>query len=261
VPELPEVEMVRRYLEAHCLGKTVAGAVVNQPACINVPPTAYGRCIAGATLEHVWRKGKLVMVDLSNQVSLIVHLALGGEVLLRDTADHDPARTQIVLTFADGTALHFHQLRLGNVHVYPTYHLATTRLGRLGADALDELPSVAGLQALYGASGKPIKVLLLEQTLICGIGNLYGDELLFGAGLHPERRGKTLTGEEFVRLREAIAETLNAALRSRTPEAPPYEPHVYGRTGEPCRACGCTIQRLRLNNRSAHLCPTCQPLG
>ena len=261
MPELPELEMVKRYLEANCLGKTLAGAVVNQPACINVPPTAYERCIAGAQVEHVWRRGKMVIVDLSNGVSLIVHLALGGEVILRDTPDHDPAQTQIVLTCADGSALHFHQLLLGNVHVFPTYHLATTRLGKLGPDALNELPAAEELEAVYGRRNKPIKVLLLDQSLLCGIGNFYADEILFQVGLHPERRGKTLAGQDFVRLREAIRQVLDAALRSKAPGADPFEAQVYGRTGEACRRCGSPVERLRIANRSAHFCPTCQPAG
>jgi formamidopyrimidine-DNA glycosylase len=261
VPELPELERVRRYLEAHCVGKTLTGAVVNQPACINVPPAAYERCVAGAVIEHVWRRGKTVVVDLSNGVSLIVHLALGGEVLLKESPDHDPARTQIALTFADGSALHFHQLRLGNVHAFPTYHLATTRLGKLGPDALDELPAAEALQAIYGAHGRPIKVLLLDQSLLCGIGNFYADEILFQARLHPERRGRTLTSEDFARLHDAVEQVLQAALRSQAEEAAPFETQVYGRTGQPCRLCGHPIEQLRLANRSAHFCPACQPLG
>jgi formamidopyrimidine-DNA glycosylase len=252
--------MVRRYVADCCLGKTVSGAVVNQPACINVRPQAYERCVAGGTLEHVWRRGKLVLLDLSNGVSLIIHLALGGEVLLKPSPDHDPAQTQIILTFTDGTALHFHQLVLGNVHVFPTYHLATTRLGRLGPDALNELPDAAGLQGIYGASGKAIKELLLDQSLLCGIGNLYSDEILFRTGLHPKTRGKDLSPDDFARLHTAIEQTLADALQAKEPGSPPFETQVYGRTDEPCRICSTPIVRLRLANRSAHFCPQCQPL-
>ncbi len=259
MPELPELEMVRRYLDTHCLGKTLTGAVVNQPACINVPPTAYARCVADASIEHVWRRGKMVIMDLSNGVSLIVHLALGGEVLLKPSPDHDPAQTQIVLAFADGSALHFHQLRLGNVHAFPTYHLTTTRLGKLGPDALDELPAAEGLQGTYGSQGKPLKVLLLDQSLLCGIGNFYADEILFRARLHPTRRAKTLGPDDFVRLHDAIEQVLDAALRAKADGAAPFEAQVYGRTGEPCRRCGTPVEGLRIANRAAHFCPTCQP--
>ena len=259
MPELPELEMVRRYLADHCLGKTICGAVVNQPACVNVPPEAYERCLVGGALEHVWRRGKLVIIDLSNEVSLIVHLALGGEVLLKPTADHDATQTQIVLAFTDGSALHFHQLRLGNVHVFPTYHLAATRVGRLGPDALNELPDAKGLQAAYAAGAKPIKQLLLDQSLLCGIGNLYADEILFRAGLPPQARGKDLSPDDFNRLRASIAQVLTDALRAKEPGGPAFEPNVYGRTDKPCRVCGAPIARIRLANRSAHFCPQCQP--
>jgi len=260
VPELPELEMVRRYLADCCLGKTIAGAIVNQPACINVSPQAYERCIAGGTLEHAWRRGKLVLLDLSNGVSLIIHLALGGEVLLKPSPDHDPAQTQIILTFTDGSALHFHQLRLGNVHVFPTYHLATTRVGRLGPDALNELPDAEGLRTIYATSGKAIKELLLDQSLLCGIGNLYSDEILFRAGLHPKTRGKDLSSDDLARLRASIQQTLAEALQAKEPGSPPFEVQVYGRTNEPCPVCSTPIARLRLANRSAHFCRRCQPL-
>jgi len=259
VPELPELEMVRRYLADCCLGRTIAGAIVNQPACVNVPPQAYERCVVGGTLEHVWRRGKLVLLDLSNGVSLIIHLALGGEVLLKPSPDHDPKQTQIVLSFTDGSALHFHQLRLGNVHVFPTYHLATTRVGRLGPDALNELPDAEGLKTIYGASGKAMKELLLDQSLLCGIGNLYSDEILFRAGLHPKTRGKDLSPDDFAGLRDAIGQTLADALQAKEPGSPPFEVQAYGRTDELCGVCSTPIARLRLANRSAHFCPQCQP--
>jgi formamidopyrimidine-DNA glycosylase len=259
VPELPELEMVRRYLREHCLGKTIAAVTVNQPACVNLPPAAYERAVAAATLDHVWRRGKTVIVDLSNQVSLIVHLALGGEVLLRDTPDHDPRQTQIVFTFTDGSALHFHQLRLGNVHAFPTYHLAATRLGKLGPDALNELPGTEQLQAIYGGSGKAIKELLLDQSLLCGIGNLYADEILFRAGLHPAARGKALGPPDFARLRTCIEQVLGDALRAQEPDGAPFETRVYGRAGEPCTVCGSPVEGTRIANRSACFCPRCQP--
>jgi len=259
VPELPELEMVRRSLEARCLGKTIASAVVNQPACVNLPPPVYERVIVGGTIGYAWRKGKLVILDLSNGVSLVIHLALGGEVLLKDSSDHDPKATQIVLAFTDGTALHFHQLRLGNVHACPTYHLAATRVGKLGADALNELPTAERLQTLYGAARTGIKQLLLDQSLLCGIGNFHADEILFRAGIHPQAPGKSLAADQFTRLREAIRQVLEEALRSKEPGAGEFEAQVYGRAGEACRACGSAIERLRIANRSAYCCPKCQP--
>jgi formamidopyrimidine-DNA glycosylase len=258
VPELPELEAVRRYLQEHCLGKTIAAVTVNQPVCVNLPPAAYERAVVGATLDHVWRRGKLAIVDLSNNVSLIVHLALGGEVLLRDAPDHDPKQTQIVFAFADGSALHFHQLRLGNVHAFPTYHLAATRLGKLGPDALNELPGPEQLQAVYGESGKAIKELLMDQSLVCGIGNFYADEILFRAGLHPTARGEALTGQDFDRLRACIEQVLSYALRAQEPGSPPFETRVYGRAGQPCTVCGSPVERTRIANRSACFCPKCQ---
>jgi formamidopyrimidine-DNA glycosylase len=257
LPELPELEMLRRYLQAECLGRTITGVTVNQPACVNLPPEQYAEVVVGGRFEHVWRKGKLVGVDLSRPVSLLVHLALGGGVLLKDSPEHDPRRTQIVFTLADGTALHVHELRLGNVHVWPTRRLLESRLGALGLDALDELPAPGDLQLIYVGRPGPLKALLLDQSLLCGIGNLYGDEILFRAGLHPQVRAKTLAPADFARLHEAIGAVLAEAIEQRE-AGEEFRAQVYGCNGQSCSRCGTVVERVRINNRSAHFCPRCQ---
>ncbi|MBM3956995.1 MAG: DNA-formamidopyrimidine glycosylase, partial [Gemmatimonadetes bacterium] len=122
-----------------------------------------------------------------------------------------------------------------------------------------ELPDAEGLKTIYGASGKAIKELLLDQSLLCGIGNLYSDEILFRAGLHPKTRGKDLSPDDFAGLRDAIGQTLADALQAKEPGSPPFEVQAYGRTDELCGVCSTPIARLRLANRSAHFCPQCQP--
>src|SRR5512136_1257345 len=116
MPELPEMEVLRRDLQARCVGKTIASVVVNRKECANLPPRLYEETLVGGAFSCFWRKGKTVIADLTNDRSLLVHLALGGQVLLKDTLEHDPVESQIVLGFTDGSALHFNRLMLGNVH-------------------------------------------------------------------------------------------------------------------------------------------------
>ena len=255
MPELPELERLRRYLEPRITGKTVASVTVNRRECINVPPAVYERALVGRTVSHVWRKGKTVIVDLTDDVCLLIHLALGGEVLVKDSAEHDAEKTQIVLGFVDGTALHFEQLMLGNVHVFPTYHLADTRVGTLGPDALDELPDADTLAGVYGTRGTIEKGLLLDQSLLCGLGNYYADEVLFRARISPESRGKALNAGDFERLHDAIQGVLAEALDEGRPE---FDRQVHGREGEPCPACGSEIKMIRIQNRATYLCRKCQ---
>ncbi|HJN15335.1 MAG TPA: DNA-formamidopyrimidine glycosylase family protein [Armatimonadota bacterium] len=255
MPELPELEKVRRYLDERIIGKRVSAVTVNRRECINVPPAVYERALVGRQVQHVWRKGKTVVIDMSRDVSLLVHLMLGGDVDVRETPEHDADATQIVLAFEDGAALHISKLMLGNAHGFPTYHLAETRLGTLGPDALTELPDQDALQALYGSRGRGMKVLLLDQTLVCGLGNYYADEVLFRARVHPETPGKALTAPDITRLREAIETVISEALDEGRPE---FDRQVFAREGEPCPACGSEIKMKRIQKRATHFCPKCQ---
>ena len=255
MPEGPELERVRRYLEPRIVGKRIAAVTVNRVECVNVPPAVYERALVGREVQHVWRKGKTVIADMSHDVSLLIHLALGGDVEVRDSAEHDPEATQVVLAFDDGEALHFSRLMLGNIHVFPTYHLAETRVGTLGADAIDELPDAEILAGLYATKGRGCKALLLDQALLCGIGNYYANEILFRAKINPETSGKALSAADIERLRGAIEAVMQEATEGPRGE---FARQVHGREGEPCPECGAQIRLRRIQNRATYYCPKCQ---
>jgi len=270
MPELPEVEVLCRALQQHLIGKTIAGTIVNQPACIRQTPEAYEAALVGGTVGAVWRKGKTVIVDLSNGWSVLIHLALGGHIVLRDTADHDPAEAQIVLRFTDGTALHAERLLLGNLPAVQTYDVALTRLRKTGPDALNEPLDGAALQAAIGGKRGAVKPPLIDQSVMAGIGNLWSDEILFAARLHPETPANALGAADFERLAAAIREVLTRAVEAggaeqvsflEGPEGGPAaeaQVQVHGREGEPCPICASPIRTAKVSGKTAFHCPKCQ---
>jgi formamidopyrimidine-DNA glycosylase len=261
MPELPELEALRRYLAPRLPGKTIGQVVVNRKECINAPPAKYAQVLAGATFTAVWRKAKTVICDLSNEISILVHLALGGDVVLRDTREHDPDTAQIVFAFRDGSALHFENLQLGNVHAVPTYRIGETRIGKLGPDALDELPDVDGLQALYGTKGAMMKPLLCNQALLSGLGNTWADEILFRARINPQTQAKALSKADFERLHQSMRECIRIGIeaeKARLAGEDGLELQIHGREGEPCPVCGSTIKKIKVGGSGTFLCGKCQ---
>jgi len=270
MPELPEMEVLCRGLQRYILGKTIAGTVVNRPECIRQTPAAYEAALVGGTVEAVWRRGKAVIVDLSNGWSVLIHLALGGEIVLKDSAAHDPAEAQIVLRFTDGTALHAQRLMLGNLPAVRTYDIALTRLRKVGPDALGEPLSADSLRTALGSKRGAMKPLLVDQSLLSGIGNLWSDEILFAARVHPATPANALSAADFERLSEAIRQVLTAAVDAGGAEQvsflagpeggprPAAQLHVHGREGEPCSVCGSPIRTAKVSGKTAYLCGRCQ---
>lgn len=261
MPELPELEALRRYLAPRLPGKTIGQVVVNRKECINAAPAKYAQVLAGATFTAVWRKAKTVICDLSNDVSILIHLALGGDVVVRASKDHNPDIAQIVYAFRDGSALHFENLQLGNVHAVPTYRIGDTRIGKLGPDALDELPDVGGLQALYGTKGAMMKPLLCNQSLLSGLGNTWADEILFRARINPQTQAKALSRADFDRLHTSVRECIRIGIEAEEArlagEGSP-QPQIHGREGEPCPICGSAIKKIKVGGSGTFLCGKCQ---
>ena len=271
MPELPELEVLRRGLAKQVVGKTIADAIVNKEPCVEPKPPAYQKAMKGGKLIAARRKGKVALLDLDNGHTLLLHLGLGGRVVLRGTADHNPDDAPIVIVFADGSALHAEKLMFGNIHVLPTDKLATdVRLGKAGPDALDDLPPAAELRDLYGARKSALKALLMDQSLLCGIGNMYADEILHRARLHPQTLGAQLKDEELARLHHAIRDALEAAIADGGASETNFADlagvegrhyanlRVHGQADQPCLECGTKIKELRVGGRATFLCPKCQ---
>ncbi len=273
MPELPEVETIARALREgdagrgpSVIGRTIAQVTVRWPRHIARPaPAEVQRRLPGQVIQNVSRRGKFLVFQLSRDV-LLIHLKMSGDltVVHADAAPDKHAHT--IFHFADGWELRFSDTRkFGKVFVAPQAEVVT---GQLGPEPLDEAFTAQSLGERLAARKRTLKPLLLDQAFLAGVGNIYADESLHRAGLHPLRRSDTLKPREVRALWLAIRRSLRAGLRhngasiDRQYRGGGFQNHfrVYGRAGAPCRACGTPIRRIVVGQRSTYFCPRCQPL-
>ncbi len=271
MPELPELEVLRQSIEKSLIGRTVVDVTVNRKECVNVPPDEYVSTVSGGKIIGARRFGKMGVMDLDNGCSLIVHLALGGLFVLADRDDFEPRHIQIAYRLDDGSTLLAAKLMLGNVHVRPTDELdQDPRIGKMGPDALNDRQSVEALAEVFQRSRTGVKAFLMDQKSIGGIGNMYANEILFEARIHPATELRALRADDTARLHEAIvavlgravvaggaADTVFADLDGREPTHQ-EKLKVFGREGGPCPECEGTIRMIRLATRATYYCPACQ---
>lgn len=273
MPELPEVETTAAELRPALVGARFTGAQILWPRTLAQPdPAALTDRLAGRTVISLGRRGKYLLIWLDSGAALIVHLRMSGRLTVADGAD--PAEfTHVRATFplADGRRLIFDDARkFGRIWLADD---PASVVGGLGPEPLawDFTPEVLA-ERLRGRR-VALKALLLDQRVVAGLGNIYADEALFWARLHPLRRAADLDSAEIVRLHAAIVQVLRAAVAklgtTLRDYRPPYsqrgaygeELRVYQQTGKPCPRCGAAIERIRVTQRSTHFCPQCQPIG
>lgn len=255
MPELPEVESTVRVLRPRVVGKSLVALEALDPALAYVPSLLR----LPALVRALERRGKCVLFQLEEHL-VILHLRMSGRLLWSQEGPWPP-HTRLVLRFPQGNVLFVDVRRLGTVMVAPEFS------EELGPDALSDLDF---LSEAVKKSRAPIKVWLLDQRNIAGIGNIYAAEILFRAGIDPRRPASSLRSEEVARLRAAIPAVLGEAIEAlgttladrayQTPEgeAGDYVPQVYGREGLPCKVCGTPIERIELGGRGTYFCPHCQ---
>jgi formamidopyrimidine-DNA glycosylase len=274
MPELPEVETVRRGLASQIVGRTFAGmSYLEWPRTIGTPaPEALAVRIAGQRVVGVRRRAKFLVIDLDGDDHLVVHLRMTGQLSVAPgTAPHERF-ARVSFAFADGDELRFSDIRrFGRIELHDDDGLAA-RLGDLGPEPLGEGWSAEEFAAALAARRTRLKPLLLDQTFLAGLGNIYVDESLFRARLHPLMRAADVPAERATALHAAIRAILAEAVSSGGTtfsnyrdafgqEGDYYERRqVYDRAGAPCPACGDQIVRIVVGGRGTHLCPSCQTL-
>jgi len=276
MPELPEVETIRRDLLPHVVGRTVAGFRLSPGASRvirDVDPEVFARRLIGRRIDDLTRRGKYLLFRLEGAqtpVYLAVHLRMTGSLLYRPPqADPADAYVRAVIALDDGSELRYADLRkLGQMWVVESPEEA---VGALGPEPLDAAFTAAKLRETLSQRRAPIKSVLLDQRAIAGLGNIYTDEALFAARIHPQRLANTLTEADVNRLHRAIRRVLNDALGNRGSSFRDYvdaagregthqlRVKVFRRTGQPCYVCGTEIARIKVGGRSTHFCPHCQP--
>jgi formamidopyrimidine-DNA glycosylase len=274
MPELPEVETIVRALRegsasrgGSVVGKTITRVSVRWPRHIARPsPRALKAALPGQTIQAVTRRGKYLVFPLTEGV-LLIHLKMSGDLVLAAAGTPPERYARTVFHFDDGSELRFNDTRkFGKVFYVPAVDDVT---GGLGPEPLEAGFTAARLGQMLKARQRALKPLLLDQTFLAGLGNIYTDEALHRAGLHPLRRSDSLTPAEAGRLWRAIRGTLRAGLRHNGASIDwayrggGFQNHfrVYGRAGEPCPNCGALIRRIVVGQRGTHYCPQCQAPG
>jgi formamidopyrimidine-DNA glycosylase len=275
VPELPEVETVVRDLRPLLLGRRLASVEVSGLALRRPWLAEWEKALVGRRVRDVRRRGKWIVAELEGGPHLVFHLGMTGQLVVTAAKAPRPAHTHLLMRLDRGGR----ELRFTDIRRFGSASLFAS------AADVEQFFTAAGLgpepfaldpglwrDRLAGTT-RNLKAVLLDQRVVAGVGNIYADESLYAARLHPRRRGRDLKPAEADRLRQAIVTVLNRAIERRGSSIRNYvggsglrggfqeEHSVYGRTGRPCPSCGAKIRCVRLAGRSTHFCPRCQRRG
>lgn len=306
MPELPEVETVRRGLERTLLGKTIKDVEVRVKKLFPGDPSFIDWRLRGAKIQAIKRRAKVLLLELSNGWTLAIHLKMTGQLIVKsDQSKTNQAafvgghpekvyeqslphlHTHIIIKFTDGTTLYYNDLRkFGWMRLLRSNENSQTSRTKFNAPTVDEFINRLGLgpeplgeeftldyfRRLVQSRKISIKQLLLDQKGIGGIGNIYADEALFYAGIHPQTRASDIKPRALRRLYDGIRQVLELGIEHGGTTMNTYRNvdggqgrmrehlKVYGREGEPCLVCGTLIKRIKVGQRSSHFCSKCQRL-
>jgi formamidopyrimidine-DNA glycosylase len=274
VPELPEVETVVRDLRPLLVGRRIASVQVGKKKLRRRWSATWRQHLTGRQVAEIRRRGKWILVVLDEGLALVIHLGMTGQLRVMSAQEPCAAHTHLVFDLDEGEE----QLRFRDVRRFGSATLFRNvdevehffLFAGLGPEPFDLDPRY--WNKCLAATRRCLKAVLLDQRVVAGVGNIYADEALFEARLHPARIGRELTGAEANRLRRAIEVVLTRAIEKRGSSIRNYlggsglkgqyqeEFRAYGCTGQPCPRCRTPIQQIRLAGRSTHFCPRCQRL-
>lgn len=274
MPELPEVETIRLTLSPKLIGRRVIGVTISLAKLVdNIAEDQFLERIGESIIQRVERRGKYLLLALSCGNVLAIHLRMTGQLTVAPVTAAVNKATYFRLQLDDGSELRFSDVRkFGKVLLYPAGNIPAA-LKKLGPEPLEPGFTAEQFQRHLGQRRLGIKKALLNQEIIAGIGNIYADEALFLAGLHPGRPVNSLTKKEIANLHAAIRQVLTDAISYRgttkrdyrdgegNPGAYQNRLSVYGRKGEPCPACQTPIVKINYGGRGTHFCPSCQVMG
>ena len=274
MPELPEVETIRRGLEPYLAGKRIVDAESRRPRMLRRQPRDrdFADRLKGRRVRALRRHGKFLLFDVEGDLTWVTHLGMSGRLEVAEPGHPEAKHTNVVICTADHEIRFVDPRTFGFMAVFTPEELAGSTLARLGPDALTDLPPSQALALRFEGRKPAIKSLLLDQRIVAGVGNIYADEVLFRAGVAPGRPAGSLTFDEIKVIRRAVGPVLRAGLKYGgtslqdlaylLPDGRAGEYlerlKVYGREGEPCRRCGAPIRRSVINQRSSFWCSSCQ---
>lgn len=280
MPELPEVEVVRAGLERHVVGATISAVEVLHPRPVrrHTPgPTDFAAVLTGRTVTAARRRGKYLWLPLAAPGSgaddaLLAHLGMSGQMLVQPVGAPDERHLRVRFTLSEVELRFVDQRMFGGLALSAGGAELPPEIAHIAPDPLDELFDEAAFVTRVRRSSSGIKRILLTQTVISGVGNIYADEALWRSRLHGERPGNRLTRAQVLELLANVREVMNDALAQGGTSFDALYVNVngesgyfdrslaaYGREDEPCRRCGTLIRRVAFMNRSSYFCPVCQP--
>jgi formamidopyrimidine-DNA glycosylase len=276
MPELPEVESLRRILARSATGLTFLSAIVKEPRLRRVVTSDFADEIAGRKIERIGRRAKYLLMELSGDQVMLVHLGMSGSLTHRrdgfDPGPFDPRHDHVEFVLDDGSRLVYNDpRRFGLMKLIPRTHLELIdELKGIGPEPLSDEFNPAYLWRMTRGRTAAIKNILMDQRIVAGIGNIYASEILFRAKVRPRRRARRVTHSEFDRIVAATVEVLRAAIDGRGTTFRSYrdsrgEPgrfaqqlQVYDRDGSSCFVCTAIIRSVIVGQRSSFYCPRCQ---
>ncbi len=273
MPELPEVETIRLALEPHVVGRTFERVEIDDPRLVRpFEPVAVAAELEGERVAALDRRGKYLIVRFESGRVLLIHLRMTGSLRHAPSGnlEDDPYRRAVV-RLDDGSDVAYRDVRrFGTWHLLEPHEVDDYLGRRLGGEPLERTFTARRLGERLAKRRAPVKAALLDQRTVAGLGNIYVDEALWRAQIHPLREAGTLDAAELSRLAAAIREALRAGIRRQGASLRDYtQPdgrrgraqerfRVYGRTGEPCPRCGTPIDKIRAGGRGTWYCPNCQ---
>lgn len=271
MPELPEVETIRRDLEKALVGARIKALDYHVPKMLRPNPEAVVEGSVGKEIISTSRIAKLLLINLKEGGSLGIHLKLSGQLLVRKTGDPEDRFTQVVFAFDNGRELRFTEMRkFGFVRYIRDEGEVDTLLGDYGPEPLTPQFTKDVLAKILAGSSRAVKVVIMDQKKIAGLGNIYADEALWYSKIHPERRAKSLTEQETSTLFEKINFVIKQGINDRGTSVDTYlDAHglkgghdknlqVFRRDKKPCPRCATIIKKIRVGGRGTHFCPNCQ---
>lgn len=273
MPELPEVETVRRIIEPQIKAQKILTIDIGNQQVIGYPDAkTFCASVSGQTVSGMGRRGKFLYVFFASGDRMVVHLRMTGCLLVAPPEYEKAKHTHAIFKMDSGRELRYiDPRRFGRIWFFKRDEQDTvTGIHRLGLEPFDAGFTAEYLQGWLATRKKAIKACLLDQSLVAGIGNIYADEILFAAGICPSRTAKSLTAEECRRLADGISRVLADSIEKNDITAEDYLAaggmeyrntpalQVYGRQKEPCPVCGQPLEKITLSGRSSFFCPKCQ---
>lgn len=272
LPELPEITVIARQMNKETAGKRVADIEVKQPKNLNMPVQEFVKTAKGKTVNNVSSKGKWIFIKLDPAYCMLINRGMNADVLYFTPNQKLPEKYQFKLTFTDKTGFTIQFQWFGYIHFVPEKNLNKHKLtARLGISPMGKEFTLEYFKKLLVNKKVGIKGFLIDQKNVAGIGNVYIQDILFKAKLHPNRKISTLSEKEINNLYNAIRDVLNRSIQLG---GLAYEKDFYGqkgkltineflvgyKTGKPCPTCETPIEKIKTGSTSSYICPKCQPL-